>query len=153
MKLNDTVAETLFGNRIDGRFPYSHPTLSTAIIEESRSISVNAVFYVLDEICRLPHLGITTTQERQRELVEEWAYGFEHPLKDQMLRCAEALISERPLTPVEAVAAIEEVGLFDGQRAALSVAYFSGDCTSKDGNAALEDADRRVRATWDRKGV
>ena len=152
MKLNDTAAERLFGDRIDAQFPYGQRERASALIEESRSISLNAIFYVLHEICRPPGLDIVT-EERQRELVDEWAAGFEHPLKERMLRCARALIGGQPLTSAEAVAVIEDVGLFDGQRAALSIAYFSGDCTSQADDAAIDAAERRVRSAWDQRGV
>jgi hypothetical protein len=148
----DDAAETHFGTKIHAKFPYNRPEQATALIQESRSISANAVFYVLDEICRSPTRGVVT-QERQRELIEEWATGFDHPLKKRVLYCAERLISGRFLTLMEAVAAIDEVGSFDGQRAALSIAYFSGDATSKDGDAALTAAENRVRASWDERGV
>lgn len=152
MKPYDTPAETAFAARVYAQFPYDSRELATAIIEECRTISANAVFYVLDEICRPPWEGMVS-QQRQRELVEEWAAGFEHPLKARVLQCAEALVSDRHLAPSEAVAAMEEIALFDGQRAALSIAYCSGDGTSKQGDDALTSAERRVRASWDERGV
>jgi hypothetical protein len=148
MKPYDDALETLFGDRIDAQFPYYQREKATALIEEGRSISANAAFYVLDEICRPPFPGIVTPA-RQRELAEEWAAGFEHPLKGQLLRCAEGLISGQPLTWVDAVALIEEIGLFEGQRAALSIAYFAGDCSTDEGDAALTEAEQRVRRSWD----
>jgi hypothetical protein len=150
--LHDLALEAPFEAEIDGRFPYNHPARCKALIEEARTISLNATFCILDEICRPPS-STTVSQDRQRELVNEWASGFEHELKGPLQTCANALIGNEPLPWAEAVAVMDRIGNFDGQRAALSVAYFSGDCDSIEGDAALEAAVNRIRKRWDEKTV
>ncbi len=93
------------------------------------------------------------TKERQRALVAQWRANLEHDLVDPVLICANSLIDCTPLSWIEAIAVMELVGKVDGQRAALSVAYFSGDCDTEEGDAALNAADQRIRSVWDEKGV
>jgi len=152
MNLYDLDREKPFEARIDGKLPYSDHARCTALIGEARAISLNATFCVLDEICRPPGNAMVT-RERQRTLIAEWGADLEHDLIGPILTCAHALIEDKPLPWADAVAVMELVGKFDGQRAALSVAYFSGDCATIDGDAALSSAERRIRSVWDGKGV
>ena len=152
MKLHDTTAEVPFEAKIDARFPYDDPVASSELIHEAGNISLNAVFCVLDEICRPPKSGVVS-QIRQCELLAEWSSTFEHELKAPLLRCAKALIVGQPLPRSEAVAVIEQVGRYQAQRGALSVAYFAADCGSEESDAALTLAERRVREAWEQMGV
>jgi hypothetical protein len=152
MKLHDMAAETAFTAPFDARFPYDDIAKSARLIEEARAISLNAIFFVLHELCRAPHSNAVTL-DRQRELIALWACGFEHPLKEPLLRCASALVDHITLPWAEAVMVMEQVGQFDGQRAALSIAYFSGDCDGHEGNAALNDAEEHIRQAWMQKGA
>lgn len=152
MKLHDVPVEVPFEAKIDARFPYENRAASTALIAEAREISLNAVFYVLDELCR-PPASSAVSKDRQNELVAEWSSTFEHELKEPLVRCANALISGQALPWPDAVSVIEQIGRFEAQRAALSVAYFSGDCDSEEGDEALELACHRVRQAWEKKGI
>lgn len=149
---NDFAREREFEARIDACFPYDDAARSTALIQEATVISLNATCCVLDEICRPPQ-SEAVSQERQRELLTEWAASFEHELKEPLLMCATALIGRHRLDWQIAVQVMERVGEFDGQRAALSVAYFAGDCDSTEGDRGLEDAAERIAGTWESKGV
>lgn len=152
MKLHDAAAEVPFEAKIDAQFPYDDQAASSALISEARNISLNALFCVLDEICRPPGRS-AVTEKRQRELIAEWSSTFEHVLKEPLLRCANALVSGQALPWADVVAVIEQLGHFEAQRAALSVAYFAGDCDSNRGDAALSSAERGVRDAWENHGV
>lgn len=152
MKLHDSEREKPFEAQIDARFPYNDGIRCTALIDEARTISLNATFCVLDEICR-PPMSAAVTKDRQRALLTEWASEQHHELIEPLLTCANALIERKPLPWTDAVAVMEMVGNFDGQRAALSVAYFSGDCESLVADAALSSADQRVRKIWEERAV
>ena len=152
MRLHDTKAEVPFEARIDARFPYQDQASCSALIHEARNISLNAFFCVLDEICRPPNSN-AVTEERQRELIAEWSIGFEHELKEPLVRCANALVGGRALPWQDAGEIIKDVGRFQAQRGALSVAYFAGDCDSDEGDVALESAHRCVSDAWEKMGV
>ncbi|MER8688074.1 hypothetical protein [Mesorhizobium sp. M0895] len=152
MLLQNNAAETPFELSIDTRFPYAEAGSASAIIAQGWSISLNAAFCVLHELCR-PPFGNTVLKERLLELVDEWALASDHPLKTPLLRCARALIQDEPVPWREATAIMEEIGRYSGQRAALGIAYFAGDGSTKEGDAALSKTDRDIRQIWAANGV
>lgn len=152
MKLHDYEMEKLSEAKIDAQFPYSDRGHSSALIQEAGRISLNALFCVLDEICRPPN-GSEVTKGRQRELLAEWSSSFDHALKAPLVHCADQLIKGQSLPWREAVEIMEEIGTFEGQRAALSVAYFAGDCDTLEGDSALGLAWQKHDDTWERAGV
>lgn len=152
MRLHNATAEVTFEASIDARFPYEDEASCSALIDEARNISLNALFCVLDEICRPPSSS-AVTERRQRELIAEWSSIFEHELKKPLVRCANALVNGEALPWPDAVEIIKDVGRFESQRAALSVAYFAGDCDSDEGDAALDSAQRDARQSWEKMGV
>ncbi|MER9233139.1 hypothetical protein NKI56_13740 [Mesorhizobium sp. M0622] len=152
MLLPDSSTEVSFEPSIDARFPYADASSASAIIAQGWSISLNAAFCVLHELCR-PPVGKAVSKERLLELVEEWSMGPDHPLKQPVLRCAQALIQDEPLPWREASAVMQQIGLHEGQRAALAIAYFAGDSSSNEGDTTLGNTDHRIRQTWAIKGV
>ena len=150
MVLHNTASELPFLAAFEHRFPYRDAAM--ALIRQGWTISLNAAFCVLNELCRPPFPGVVG-QSRMRELITEWAKGPDHPLKAPLLRCAIALITDKPLPWREAILIMEDVGRFDGQRAALGLAYSAGDCSTEEGDVALNEAEVRVRRGWDERGV
>lgn len=151
MVLHDTEAEKSFTAPFDGRFPYHDPS-AFQLIRQGWTISLNAAFCVLHELCRPPsqnHVG----KERLRELVSVWATGPDHPLKAQLLQAAHALIEDTPLAWLEGVELMKRVGDFDGQRAALAIAYFASDSDCREGDTALALVEAEIRQNWEAKGV
>jgi hypothetical protein len=152
MILHDCEAEKLFIDRFDaGRFPYEGPLAST-IIHEGWGISLNAAFCVLNELCRPPHGGCVS-EGRMVELVSEWTTGPDHPLKAPLVQAARALIQNRPLPTQDGVAIMRRVSEYDGQRAALNIAYFASDCDTPEENEALECTHAEIVQSWAAKGV
>lgn len=148
---HDADAEKPFEASFDARFPYENASAST-LIREGWAISLNAAFCVLEELCRPPHPP-TVSNVRLRELVSEWAAGPDHPLKAPVLRAANALIDDTRLDWKEGVELMRQVGSYDGQRAALAIAYFASDCDSVEGDEALSETDTLIREQWEAKGV
>jgi hypothetical protein len=145
-------AVVLFTAKIDCRFPYGDRALASALIEEGRSISLEASFCVLEQICRKPKSD-RVTPKRQQELIEEWAAGFEHTLKEPMLHCARTLTEKQRLSWQEAVGVMEQIGQSEAQYAALNIAYFSGECDSDEGATQLEAAHNRIRLAWSERAA
>jgi len=151
MVLHDAEAEVSFIAPFDCRFPYDDPSAS-ALIRQGWQISLNAAFCVLNELCRPPkHSDVD--EDRLRELVTEWAAGPDHPIKAPMLRAAHALIDGTPLPWLEGVELMKRVAAYDGQRAALGIAYFASDCDNPEGDDALTRTDAEIRQQWDAMGV
>ncbi|MFM6830368.1 MAG: hypothetical protein ACKOVA_08590 [Novosphingobium sp.] len=151
MVLHDADVEKPFEASFDARFPYDTGSAS-ALIREGWAISLNAAFCVLDELCRPPHPRSVSTK-RLRELVSEWTAGPDHPLKAAVLKAAHALIDATPLDWRDGVQLMKQISLYDGQRAALSIAYFASDSDCPEGDSALTEIDTQIRTEWEAKGV
>ena len=152
MDRGDAGAEIVFAAKIDSRFPYRDQASASALIEEGRAVSLEASFGVLHEICRKGKSD-RVTRKRQHELVEQWATGFEHDLKDPLLQCAHALIEKQHLSCEETMGLMEQIGHFEGQYAALNIAYFAGDCDSNESASQLEATHERICHLWSEKSA
>lgn len=152
MRLHDPTTEPLFVDPIDARFPYDDKEQASTLIRDGQKISLNAAFCVLHEICRAPQSN-TVSKRRQLELLSEWTETVCHEIAAPVLKCARALIEGERLPWNEAVEIMEQIGSYDGQRAALAIAYFSGDCDTDEGDIALNDAQNRIRSRWDQMGI
>ncbi|TCR78280.1 hypothetical protein [Rhizobium sp. BK376] len=148
--MDNVKREQAFADSIDCRFPYSNLAAAAALIEEARSISVNAVFCIFYEIVCPPRSRRTElSRERQRELLFLLTQDFEHPLVDRLVEFAARIIEGRKIAANEAVGIIAEIGKFDGQYAALAaVSSLAYDALGEDFGAldALED---ELRKKWD----
>ncbi len=152
MKRTDNEAEIRFAAKIDCRFPYRDRVMASAIIKEGWSISMDAAFGVLYEICLKPK-SERVSRKRQHELIDEWAVDFDHPLKESMLRCARVLAEKQYLPWQEAVSVMEQIQQFEGEYSALNIACFAGDRDSVEGDAELEAAHERICKEWSEKRV
>jgi hypothetical protein len=147
MQRHNNEAEIRFAAKIDCRFPYDDRVKASALIEEGWAISLDASYGVLHEISRKPKFDCVT-QQRQHELIDEWAAQFEHPLKEPLVRCARALTDRQYLPWIDAVKVMSEIAPFHGQYAALNIACFAGDSDSDEGDRGLEAAHERVCKVW-----
>jgi hypothetical protein len=152
MILHDTAAETSFLASFDADFPYDDEARASALIRQGWELSLNAACCILSELCRPPH-AVGVSRDRQLQLLATWSDGFEHPLKEPLLLCARTLIDHESLPWPDAVTLMERIGVFGAQRAALSIAYFAGDCDTEEGDTALEAAYRRIEGAWSEKGI
>jgi hypothetical protein len=152
MILYDADADAAFVDSIDGKFPYNDPAQATATIAQGWSISLNAAFCVLHEICR-PGRGVDVRRQRLVELLSEWQSGPEHDLKVPLATCASTLIDGVSLPRRQVSLILDQIAQYDAQRAALSIAYFTSDCDAPEDDRALNDAYERIRREWERKGV
>jgi hypothetical protein len=151
MVLHDAEAEKSFTAPFGCGFPYDGPS-ALALIRQGWQISLNAAFCVLHELCRPPkHCDVA--KDRLRELVGEWAAGPGHPIKAPVLHAAHTLIEGTSLPWREGVELMKRVSDYDGQRAALAIAYFASDCDSPEGEEALTRTDADIREQWDARGI
>ena len=142
------MTEQKFVESFDAKFPYDDEEAATALIHQGWAISPNAAFCVLEEICRLPR-GAAVDTGAQHSLAAQWAASGQHPLMSAVLRCAAALIDSTPLSSRDAVGIMRDVSAYSGQYAALNIAYFSGDCSTPEGDGALEQASIEIRKQWE----
>ena len=149
--LSYAEAEKPFIECFDCRFPYGDPSAST-LISQGWSISLNAAFCVLVELCHLPR-HIDVDRCRLKEIVDEWAAGPDHPIKMPVLHAVHALVDGNTLPLDECVDLMNYVAGFDGQRAALAIVYYAADADTPEGDEALERIYTEIIQRWDMNGV
>lgn len=147
MLLYDVAADAEFHDLIDARFPYEDFTLASAMITRGWKTSLNAAFCVLDELCRPPR-NSGASKELLRNLIDEWNAGPEHSLKEPLRGCAIRLLSGEYLPWRDGVSLMRLIAQYEGQLAALAIVYFASDCSTPEGDAALNAANDAIRREW-----
>jgi hypothetical protein len=113
-----------------------------------RSISPNAHFITLHEICRPPQsAGVTVAQ--QAEMVRYWAADFEHPLKPIMVGFAVARIEGRSLPVEYVIRVMDEIAHHHkGEWGALAIALSGRDDEDGVADARFDE----IKASWEYDG-
>ncbi len=140
------MTEDEFNRLIDCRFPYRDAQAARRLIALGRTISPNAHFMTLEEICRTP-ANVELTAAEQFALLRDWAEGLAHPLSPVLMQCAMALIERRHLALDHVLAMMAEIAPHIGAYAALNVA-----CSACD-DVADRAAERsnEIRRDWMRR--
>jgi hypothetical protein len=124
--------EIQFLDKIDCNFPYLDRQESLRLIAQASTLSTNALFSVIEELCRIPESQRSTVStETLLNLLTVAASKLNHPLKEIIVDTADKMIRRQELTVDEAISKIQTVQKNPGQFAALSILYFS--CDDKDG--------------------
>src|SRR5574337_331624 len=131
--------ESISLDKIDCNFPYHDRQESLKLIDEASKLSPNALFGVIEELCRIPQsekAGISATE--LLDLLTLTGEKINHPLKKLIWDIAEKMINSRELTVEEAISGMKSVSEYPGQFAALSIVYFSCD-----------DKDQKLESLWE----
>ena len=123
-----TEAEDKFMDRIRCNFPYHSKEKSFSLIEEAATISTNAIFAVIEEICRIPasERGNVETSFLH-ELLSRTVLKLDHPLKNMVVDAASKMIDEQELDVDDVINKMGIIKTYPGQYSALSILYFSCD--------------------------
>jgi len=140
------MKEAEFNDLIDCNFPYNDRPEALALIDQANDISPNAMFVVLDELCR-PGAGANVSTETLLELIDAWSERMNHPLSGPIVSAARVMVSGSHQSVASAADLMEKVALFEGQYAALSIAYMSCD----DEDDLLGVRENEIRAKWEAK--
>jgi len=111
------ITEGEFIEWIDAAFPYHRDLAWRAIVKLGASVTTNASFAVLHEICRPPSLKIVDPQ-RHLDMLAFWDAHFDHPLKAFVLPAAQALITKNDFSVEGAIAAMRYISVWPGQYSA-----------------------------------
>lgn len=136
--------EADFNDLIDCNFPYNDRPAALALINQAKAISPNAMFLVLDEICR-PGVGVNVSKENLQELIDAWAESMDHPLSASVVSVARIIASGSECSVSAAAALMEKVAQYEGQYAALSIAFMSCD----DSDNLLGARESEIRTQWE----
>jgi hypothetical protein len=137
------ITEREFIEWIDAAFPYHRDLAWRAVVKLGASLTPNASFMVLHEICRLPYPR-PVDLNRCLEMLAFWDANYDHPLKAFVFPAAKALVTDSDFSVDEAIAAMEQISVWPDQYCALSIPYFA--CDDVDGRA--DAVHERVLAEW-----
>ena len=137
--------EIQFLDKIDCNFPYQDKEESLGLIEQAATLSSNALFAVIEELCRIPESQrLTVSTETLLELLSLTALKLDHPLKDLIVSVADKMIRRQELTLDDAILKMQQVQRYPGQFAALSILYNS----CEDGEGKLEPIWNKITHEW-----
>ncbi len=137
------MSETEFIEKIDGNFPYHSEPEWRALVELGASISQNAAYMVLHEICRAPRSKKVTLKSK-RAMLEYWRQNFNHPTMTSVLRAAEVMIKGEELPVEESMSIMKIISAYPNQYNALSIPYFA--CDDIDGRA--DELYQKIISAW-----
>lgn len=131
--------EIQFLDKIDCNFPYQDREESLRLIELASTLSTNALFSIVEELCRIsePERPDVST-ETLLDLLTLTANRINHPLKGLIVETADKMIRREELTVDDVILKMQKVQMYPGQSAALSILYFSCD-----------DKDEKLEPIWD----
>ncbi|WP_018342825.1 hypothetical protein [Cytophaga aurantiaca] len=137
--------EQEFIDKIDCRFPYQNRKKCFDLINEAIALSPNAVFSVIEEICRIPSDERNSTSTFFLiELLTDIRNKFDHPLKEMILSVAQKMVQEEDIDVDDAISKMLVIKNYTGQYAALSILY----CSCDDIHGKLEPVWKSIRHHW-----
>jgi hypothetical protein len=120
--------ETQFLDKIDCNFPYQDRQESLRLIEQASGLSTNALFSIIEELCRIPESERpNVSTETLLDLLTLTANKINHPLKELIVETADKMIRRQELTVDDVILKMQTVQKYPEQFAALSILYFSCD--------------------------
>ncbi len=118
--------EKILLEEIDCKLPYSDKDACMHFIDRAVLISLNAVFAIVEELCRIPSRQ-SVSEIQLISLLDYVDSIFEHPLKPLVLNVASKMIRGEEVSVADAKANMNVVKNISGQFAALNIMYFSCD--------------------------
>ena len=133
--------EAEFIDSIDCQFPYDTEEKWRSLITQGVSISPNAAFMILHEICRPPR---SVDPNVMGAILKQWCQQFTHPLVEIVLPAAESMINGKELPVAKCMDIMRIVAAYKDQYNALSIPYFACDDT----NGEAEHLHQKIITAW-----
>ncbi|UCC22737.1 MAG: hypothetical protein JSW23_01315 [Planctomycetota bacterium] len=108
--------------KIDASFPYGEEQEWKACIDEGISISDNAAYMALHEICRA---SSDISRADSLKMLGYWSSKYHHDTKGVILEAAKALIYDTAISERDALAALNEIANYPGLYNAAAIVYFA----------------------------
>jgi len=117
--------EVTFITTIDCKFPYDDEQAWQSIVIQGATISDNAAFMVLYEICRAP-VGKASAALRHK-MLEFWATQYSHPISLIVVEAGKAIIDQTDLPMGTVLKYMDRITPYCGLYNALAIVYFACD--------------------------
>lgn len=140
-------SEILFLDKIDCNFPYNDKLESLSLIDEAAALSTNALFSVIEELCRIPESKkANVSTSTLLDLLKSTSGKLTHPIKEMIVDVANKMIRDQGLKVDEVILKMREVQKYPKQFAALNILYFSCD----DHEEKLESIWHEITREWNK---
>ncbi len=138
------MQEIEFNDNIDQKFPYLDREKALALIIQAKSISPNASFMVLHELCR-PPVEKNIDKNALCDLIEIWKNHNEDKLSKTIALMAEALGAGILIPETDGLELMQVLRNFPNQYNALAIVYFA--CYQ--GDPSVDDLYEEILTEWD----
>ncbi len=141
--------EAEYDEKIDACFPYDDEEAWKAVIDEGISISDNAAYIALHEICGAPP---EIPQADLARMVEYWASRYDHPTKPIMLIAAQAVLRGGALPEQDVLKYLDEVALYPGLYATAAILWWAGpreEGSPSRSTERIEQKHQQIRSRWE----
>jgi hypothetical protein len=139
----DAIKELEFIDKIEDNFPFDDYIECVKLIDEAITISPNAVFSVVEEICKKASEK-NVSKAALINFLKQIDSKFNHPLRKLILETAQLIILKEKISIDETIKNIEVLKAYPMQYAALSILCFY--ITDVDGK--LEKNWKNITAEW-----
>lgn len=139
------IEETNFNRKIDCLLSYGDINACKSLMDEAVSISDNAMFTVLHEICRAPS-SKNVLPTTQLKLADIWLEKATHQKSFDIYTLAKKMIDGENISVEQSIQILDKVSEFPELSSALQIVYFS--CDDVDGK--MEYHYEKIVKSWQR---
>lgn len=112
--------EDQFSGKLENAFPFNDPVQCSALINEAAGISPLSCFEVMHKITEITdHERRNIPDQQLLSMISELKRKFEHPLKEIVVKAANAVITQQEISADETMKALHEVRKYDNFYPAL----------------------------------
>jgi len=139
----DTIKELEFIDKIEDNFPFDDYIECVKLIDEAITISPNAVFSVVEEICKKSSEK-NVSKAALINFLKQIDAKFNHPLRKLILETSQRIILREKISVDETIKNMEVLKAYPMQYAALSILCFY----TKDNNGSLKKCWNQITTEW-----
>jgi hypothetical protein len=137
------MTESEFIDQIDCNFPHQDLAAAVALMKLGASISPNAAFMVLYEICSVPYHPKVRPYLVQKR-IELWATHFHHPINELIVPVAIKIVRNRSISISRCLKYLDRVAQYPGLYNALNIV--SSSCNVDSG--LIDEKCHKVTKQW-----
>ena len=119
-----------FKRAIDCLFPYNDIDSCISLMNVAMSISHEAMFSVLHEICRTPK-SENVSPATQLKLADIWLEKSSHPISSEIYAVAKTMIARENISVEQSILLLNKLFKYSDLSSAFHIVYFS--CDDLDG--------------------
>jgi len=137
------LTENEFINEIDARFPHWDKVNAHRLIRLGASISPNAAYMVLYELCT-PPIKPKVRPYISQKYIEFWSEHFDHPLNSIVVPIAHRIVRHKPVSRLKVMKALNLISAHNGLYNAMNIVL----CAADDTDESIESLSKQIVSNW-----